>query len=89
MCGIPHLFFPVSRYPILRYQQSSGPVIMLHVPGTVLVLTTLCTVKITNIIWGWGRLDGWLDLIGWMYWIHIYPTVEDGNAAYQLHIAPW
>ena len=36
-----------------------------------------------------GRLDGWLDLIGWMYWIHIYPTTGDGSATYQLYIAPW
>ena len=39
---------------------------------------------------GMGRLDGWLDLIGWMYWIHIVmPTAGDGSAGYQLYIAPW
>jgi len=89
MGGIPHLLFFVSRYPVLCYQQSSCPVIMLHIPCTVLVLATLCTLYILKITSGWGILDGWLDLIGWMYWIHIYPTAGDGSAAYQLYIAPW
>ena len=35
ICGIPHLLFPVSRYLVLCYQQSSCPIIMLHVPCTV------------------------------------------------------
>ena len=74
MCGLPHLLFSVSRYLILCYQQSSGHVIMLHVPCIILVLAMQCTLHIMNITWGWGRLDGWLDLIGWMYWNHIYPT---------------
>ena len=83
---IPHLLFPVSRYLVLCYQPSSGPVIMLHVPCTVFVLATLCTLNIRNITWGWGRLDGWLDLIGWMYWIHIVsPTAGDGSAADRLY----
>ena len=59
ICGIPHLLFPflvilfplycsryivpVSRYIVLRYQQSSGPVIMLPVSCTVVVLVTLYT----------------------------------------------
>ena len=35
--------------------------------------------QIIKITWVWGRLDGWLDLIGWMYWIHIVcPTAGDG-----------
>jgi len=34
---------PVSRYIVLRYQQSSGPVIMLPVSCTVVVLVTLYT----------------------------------------------
>ena len=88
---IPHLLFPFpgilfmiscscyivpdSRDIVLCYQQSSGPVIMLPVPCTVIVLVTLYTWHITyqiiKITWVWGRLDGWLDLIGWMYWIHI------------------
>ena len=58
---IPHLLFPFpgilfmlscschivpdSRYIVLRYQQSSGPVIMLHAPCTVLVLVPLRTVN--------------------------------------------
>jgi len=87
---IQHLLFPVSRYLVLCYQPSSCPVIMLHVPCTVLVLTTLCIVKIIKITWEWGRLDGWLDLIGWIYWIHIItPTAGDGSAGYRLYIAPW
>jgi len=38
ICGIPYLLFSISCYPVVRYQQSSGSVIMLHVPCTVLVL---------------------------------------------------
>jgi len=62
-----HLLFFIFCYLIFSYQQNSGPVIMLHVPCTVLVLAMLCTVKIINITWGGGKLDAWLDLIGWMY----------------------
>ena len=52
ICGIPHLLFPlycsryivpVSRYIVLCYQQSSGPVIMLPISCTVFVLVTLYT----------------------------------------------
>jgi len=45
---IPHLLFPISRYIVLCYQQSSGPVIMLHVSCTVIVLVTLCTFNIRS-----------------------------------------
>jgi len=41
MCGILHLLFPVSRYPVLCYQQSSCSLIILLVPCTVLVLDIL------------------------------------------------
>ena len=41
----PTSIVPVSLYPILCYQLSSGPVIMLHVPCTVLVLVTLCSLN--------------------------------------------
>jgi len=76
----------VSRYLVICYQQSSCPVIMLHVPCIVFVLATLYTWNIIKITWGWGRLDGWLDLIGWMYWIHIVsPTAGDDSAAYRLY----
>jgi len=53
---IPHLPFLVSRYLVLCYQQSSCPVIMLHVPCTVLVLATLYILNIIKITWGWGDL---------------------------------
>jgi len=78
MCGIPHLLFPFSRYLVLCYQQSSCPIIKLHVPCTVLVLSTLCTLHIINITWEWRRLVGWLDLVGWMSGSIICPTVGDG-----------
>jgi len=48
-----------------------------------------CVVKDNKDNLGMGRLDSWLDLIGWMYWIYIYPTAGDGNAGYRLYIAPW
>ena len=59
-----------SRYIVLCYQQSSGPVIVLPVLGTVFILVTLYTwyirtYQIIKLIGVWGRLDGWLDLIGW------------------------
>ena len=66
--------FPISCYLVSCYQQGSCPVIVLHVPCTILVLNTPYSLNIRNITWEWGRLDGWLNLIGWMYWIHIYPT---------------
>ena len=74
---IPHLLFSVSRYLVICYQQSSGPLIMLHVPCTILVLAMQCTLNIMNIIWGWGRLDSWLGLIGWMSGSIASPTAGD------------
>ena len=53
MCGIPHLLFLICCYLVLCYQQSSCPVIMLHVPCTVLVPDTLCTLNVLHITWGW------------------------------------
>ena len=75
---IPHLLFPVSRYRVSCYQQSSCPIIVLHVSCTVLVPDTLCTLNVWNIRWGWGRLDGWLDLVGWMFGSIVCPTAGDG-----------
>jgi len=49
---IPYLLFPISRYLVICYQLSSGPVIMLHVPCTILVFTMQCTLNIMNITWG-------------------------------------
>ena len=58
---------PVSRYIVLCYQQSSGPVIMLPVSCTVICSCYIgcLTYQIIMITGLWGRLDGWLDLIGW------------------------
>ena len=56
-----------SRYIVLCYQQSSGPVIMLPVSCTVICSCYIgyLTYQIIMITGVWGRLDGWLDLIGW------------------------
>jgi len=75
-------------FPVSYYQQSSCHVIVLHVPYTVLVPDILCNLNIIEIAWIWGRLDGWLDLIGWMYWIHIYPTAGNDSDGYRLYISP-
>ena len=74
---IPHLLFPVSRYLVICYQQSSGHVIMLHVPCIILVLAMQCTLNIITITWGWGRLDSWLGLVGWMSGSIVSPTAGD------------
>jgi len=74
---IPHLLFPVSRYLVICYQQSSGYVIMLHVPCIILVLAMQCTLNIMNTTWGWGRLDGWLGLVGWMSGSIVSLTARD------------
>ena len=36
------------------------------------------TYRITKITWVWGRLDGWLDHIGWMSGSIVRPTAGDG-----------
>ena len=37
-----------------------------------------------------GSLDDWLDLIGWVYWIHIVsPTAGGGSAAYWFYVVSW
>ena len=77
MCGIPYLLFLVFCYLVSCYQQSSCPVIVLHVSCTVLVPDTLCTLNVLHITWGWGRHDGWLDLVGWMSRSIVSPTVGD------------
>ena len=58
---------PDSCYIVLCYQQSSGPVIMLPVSCTVICSCYIgyLTYQIIMITGLWGRLDGWLDLIGW------------------------
>ena len=77
MCEIPHLLFLVSCYLVLYYQQSSYPIIILHVPCTVFVPNTLCTLNVLHISWGWGRLDGCLDLVGWMFGFIVCHTAGD------------
>jgi len=52
------------------------------VPRTVIFLDTLCRLNIIKITWGWERLDGWLGLVEWMSWIHIYPTAGDDSTGY-------
>ena len=74
---------PVSRYIFLCYQQSSGPgpVIMLHVSGTVFVFV------ISNHKDNLGMGETWRLIRSYrvMYWIHIVsPTAGDGSATYQL-----
>ena len=86
---IPPLLFFVFRYLVSWYQQSSCHIIILHVTCTVIVPDTLCSLNIINITWEYGRLDDWLDLIGWISWIHVYPTAWDGSAGYWLYIASW
>ena len=48
---ISHLLFSVFRYLVVCYQQSSGSIIILHVPCTILVLAMLCTLTIIKITW--------------------------------------
>ena len=43
------------------------------------------TYQIIKIIWVWGRLDGWLDHIGWMFGSIVCPTAGDGSATYRLY----
>ena len=74
---ISHLLFRVSHYLVSCYQQSSRPVIVLHVPCTILVPDILCNLNIIDTTWGWGRLDGWLGLVGWMSRSIVSPTVGD------------
>ena len=74
---IQHLLIPASRYLVICYQQSSSPVIMLHVPCTILVLAMQCSLNIMNITWGWGRLDDWLSLVGWISGSIVNPTAGD------------
>ena len=79
MCGIPHLLFP---FPVILFYAINKAQVLLSCD--LYHVLTLYTLNIINITWGWGRLDGWLDLIWWMYWIHIVsPTAGDGSAAYQ------
>jgi len=68
---------PISRYLVSCYQQSSCHVIVLHVPCTILIPDTLYTLNVLHITWGWGRLDGWLDLIRWMSESIVSPTAGD------------
>ena len=76
--GIPHLLFPFSvilfmlycsRFPLYCSMLSTElrscyPVIhiMYGIRSYYIVYLTYQIIKLT---WVWGRLDGWLDLIGW------------------------
>ena len=66
---------PVSRYTVLCDQQSSGPVILWPVSCTYIVYLKY---QIRKITWVWGRLDGWLGLVGWMSGSIVCPTAGDG-----------
>jgi len=68
-----------SRFPLfcLCYQQSPCSIIVLHVPCNVLVPDTLCSLNIIDITWGWGRLGGWLDLVGWISGSIVSSTAGD------------
>ena len=78
ICGIPHLLFPFpvilfpiycSRFPLYCSMLSTELWSSYHVTR---ILYCICscyivylTYQIIKLTWVWGRLDGWLDLIGW------------------------
>ena len=64
------LYCSHSRYIVLCYQQSSGPVIMLPVSGTVFIP---CILDISDHKFNWGMGETWRLIRSYrvMYWIHI------------------
>jgi len=79
--------FPVILFLAINKAHVLLSCYMYHVPYLFLIY---CVVKDNKYNLKMGRLDGWLYLIGWMFWIHIVsPTVGDGSAGYRLYIAPW
>jgi len=91
ICGLPHLLFPFpvilillycSRFPLYGSMLSTelrssyhDTRIMYCIYSCYLVYLTYQIIKIT---WVWGRLDGWLDHIGWMFGSIVRPTAGDG-----------
>ena len=78
ICGIPHLLFPFpviwfplycSRFPLYCSTLSTELWSSYHVT-CIMYSSCSChivdwTYQIIMRTWVWGRLDGWLDLIGW------------------------
>jgi len=92
ICGIPHLLFPFpvilfpviycSRFPLYCTMLSTELRSSYHVTR-ILYCSCSCyivylTYQIIKLTWVWGRLDGWLDLIGWMSGSIVCPTAGDG-----------
>ena len=91
ICDVQNPTSMVFRFPLSCFMLSTELMSYYHVTCSM-HCTCSCYVvyfKYNKDNLGMGRLDGWLDLIGWMYWIHIYPTTGDGSAGYRLYIAPW
>ena len=71
--GIPHLLFPfpviLSRFPLYCSMLSTELRSCYHVTHIMYCICScyiVCvTYQIIKLTWVWGRLDGWLDLIGW------------------------
>jgi len=90
ICGLPHLLFlfPVilfmlycSRFSLYCSMLSTELWSSYHVTR---IMYSSCsyivylTYQIIMITWVWGRLDGWLDHIGWMSGSIVCPTAGDG-----------
>ena len=83
ICGNPTSIVPVSRYIVLCYQQSSGPVIMLPVSCTVFVPVTLYTCNKDNL----GMGETWRLIRSYRVdvWIHCLSHCRGrGSAGYRL-----
>jgi len=91
ICGLPHLLFmfPVilfmlycSRFSLYCSMLSTELWSSYHVTRIMycicscyIVYLTYQIIKLTGV---WGRLDGWLDHIGWMSGSIVRPTAGDG-----------
>ena len=85
---IPHLLFPISRYLILCYQQSSGPVIMftctMHHTCSCYVMYPNYNKDNLRIGETWRLIRSYREDILDPYLSHC----RDGSTSYRLHITP-
>ena len=70
----------VSHFPLSCFMLSTELMSCYRITCTMSRTCSCYTIewKIIKIIWVWGRLDGWLDHIGWLSGSIVCPTAGDG-----------
>ena len=82
ICAMWESHISCSRFPLYGSMLSTELRSSYHVTRIMYCIYSCylvyLTYQIRKITWVWGRLDGWLDHIGWMSGSIVRPTAGDG-----------